>query len=488
MKQNLNRKIEFGDFQTPFGLALKVCRQLRELGIRPNTIIEPTCGLGAFVLAAAQEFTDASSILGFDINDSYLQQLYIRLRETPFLERVHLQQSNFFSTDWQEKLRFVTGELLIIGNFPWVNNATQGVIGGFNLPKKSNFLGFNGFDAISGKANFDISEWMLLETLDWLKNRSGCIAMLVKTAVARKVLAHCQRQALPLVDARIVEIDAKESFNATVDACLLIMNFGSGQVLSNYDYTVSKRDGSLHGLKSGHRNGLMVSDIPKYEKFSFLIGESPQRWRSGVKHDASSVMEFRRTQLGLENGLGETADLEPNYIFPLLKGSDVGNARPWNGRFVLVTQRVVGETTAPIRHFAPRTWEYLERHGDVLDARASTIYMKNPRFSIFGIGDYAFRPWRVAICGLYKKLCFHLVGPVEEKPVMFDDTVYYLSFDSQQEAESVLEVLNSAPATDLLTSLIFWDDKRPIKTGILNLFDWTRFDQHRAGRQPAHHP
>lgn len=102
----------------------------------------------------------------------------------------------------------------------------------------------------------------------------------------------------------------------------------------------------------------------------------------------------------------------------------------------------------------------------------STIYAKNPRFSIFGVGDYAFRPWRIAICGLYKKLRFRLVGPMDSKPVMFDDTVYYVSFDCEEDARRALEKLTSASALSLLSSLVFWDEKRPIKTGILNVLDW----------------
>ncbi|MDR1227987.1 MAG: hypothetical protein LBK55_03050 [Azoarcus sp.] len=123
------------------------------------------------------------------------------------------------------------------------------------------------------------------------------------------------------------------------------------------------------------------------------------------------------------------------------------------------------------------TWTYLEAHASQLDARASTIYAKNPRFSIFGVGDYAFKPWRIAICGLYKKLRFRLVAPIDGRPVMFDDTVYYLSFDTEQKARQTLASLESEEAMGLLSSLIFWDEKRPIKTSILNVLDWSRLPE-----------
>lgn len=476
MNEARKRRIEFGDFQTPELLASKVCTRLAEMGIVPRTVIEPTCGVGAFVLAAAQGFPAAESILGFEVNADYLERLRARLPELPAPERIQLCEADFFATEWKSTLAEVEGPLLVLGNFPWVTNSTQGVIGSTNLPVKSNFQKHNGFDAISGKANFDISEWMLLEVLRWFERRPGDVAMLVKTAVARKILSHAERLGGTVLDACIIGIDAKKEFNAAVEACLLVVRMGEPGTPSSHDYTVYSDLDDRIGRRVGHRQGMTVGDLAKFAEHAYLVGSSPQKWRSGVKHDLSAVMEFTQEGDGLRNGLGEIVDLEPNYLFPLMKGSDIGSNKAWRGKFVLVTQRFVGEPTAAIELEAPKTWAYLMRHAELLDGRGSTIYAKNPRFSIFGIGDYAFRPWKIAICGLYKHLRFRLVGPIDGKTVMFDDTVYCLSFDTEEEAAQTLGLLQSAPATDLLMSLIFWDDKRPIKTGILNLLDWTRLD------------
>ncbi|CAJ0741473.1 hypothetical protein R16034_02659 [Ralstonia edaphis] len=474
MTTEKKRRIEFGDFQTPDDLANQLCTYLHQLGLRPDVVIEPTCGVGAFVLAAARAFPEAEEVRGIDINGSYLDRLQERLAAEPVTPKVRLDQADFFSTDWQSITQALEGHLLILGNLPWVTSSTQGAIGGTNLPEKTNFLGFNGFEAMTGKANFDISEWMLLDMFRWLSGRRGDVAMLVKTAVARKVLAHAERQGEPVVNALIVEIDAKKHFGAFVDACLLVIQLDP-QATPSYDYTILKSVDDTGGRRVGHRQGLTISDLDAFSACSFLVGQSPQKWRSGVKHDASGVMEFTRVPGGYENGLGEIADLEDQYLFPLLKGSDIGSNKDWRSKFVLVTQRTVGQDTAPIRVIAPKTWAYLEAHATQLDGRGSSIYAKNPRFSIFGIGDYAFRPWRIAICGLYKALRFRLVGPIEGRPVMFDDTVYFLSFDTEEEARNVLNLLQSPQATSLLSSLIFWDEKRPIKTSILNSLDWSRF-------------
>jgi len=205
-----------------------------------------------------------------------------------------------------------------------------------------------------------------------------------------------------------------------------------------------------------------------------MVGQSPQKWRSGVKHDAAAIMEFTQTTGGLLNGLGEVVELEPAYLYPLMKGSDIGSNRGWRSKFVLVTQQKTGEDTAHIQRNAPNTWHYLERHADALDSRGSTIYAKGHRFSVFGVGDYAFRPWKVAICGLYKKLNFRLVGPINGKPVMFDDTVCFVSFETESAAQEALDKITSEQTTALMSSMIFWDEKRPIKSSILNTLDWTQ--------------
>lgn len=63
---------------------------------------------------------------------------------------------------------------------------------------------------------------------------------------------------------------------------------------------------------------------------------------------------------------------------------------------------------------------------------------------------------------------------------MFDDTVYYLSFDEEAEAQKIFALLHSDAAKELLSSLIFWDEKRPVKASILNLLDWSRLQSNKT--------
>jgi hypothetical protein len=103
--------------------------------------------------------------------------------------------------------------------------------------------------------------------------------------------------------------------------------------------------------------------------------------------------------------------------------------------------------------------------------RKSSIYKSKPLFSIFSIGNYSFSPYKVAISSLYKKLNFKMLSPIMEKPVMVDDTCNFLSCNTEAEAQIIFSLLTSRDVELFLSSLIFWDSKRPVTTQILNSID-----------------
>jgi hypothetical protein len=87
------------------------------------------------------------------------------------------------------------------------------------------------------------------------------------------------------------------------------------------------------------------------------------------------------------------------------------------------------------------------------------------------VGNYSFAHWKVAISGFYKKLDFKVVGPYAEKPVVLDDTCYFVACKTRDEAFFIDEILNSDIAKDFFSAFIFWDEKRPITVGILKRLD-----------------
>jgi len=457
---------QFGDFQTPRELAKKIIHVLKQNhNIFPDVVIEPSCGKGSFISASFEAFNDAR-ILGFDINAEYIAEARASLKCAVSSGRVSLQQADFFVADWATILAAVQGYVLIVGNPPWVTSSELGKLNSTNLPEKSNFQNRKGIDAITGAGNFDISEWMLLQHVNWLAQRDGAIALLCKYAVARKVMRQVRQTSDHRLFGHVYPIDARRYFNASVDACLFVLTTDTGNAdCEVYDSLDSTRPSRV----IGERDGFIVSNVEGYEKWKHLRGQDARYvWRSGVKHDCSKVMELEPHGPGYKNGFSEVYTLEDDYIFPLFKSSDIGNGRTASYRkLVIITQKTVGEDTARIKEAAPCTWRYLMDHRVHLNNRKSSIYRNKPEFSVFGIGPYSFKPWKVAISGLYKKLSFCIVGPLGGKTVAFDDTINFLSFDTEDEASFICGLLTSSPALEFLDSMIFWDEKRPVTAEIL---------------------
>ena len=464
MSTKIGHTIEFGDFQTPDTLARGVCKTLHRLGVSPESIVEPTCGKGSFLRASVDAFPECTMFLGFEINSDYVET-------TRTIEKVDVHCEDFFNQNWSGTLDRLREPILVVGNPPWVTNSAVGTLGGRNLPFKTNFQNFSGLDAITGKSNFDISEWMLLHLLERLSGRQAVLAMLCKTVVARKVLRHVWSRSLHVATSAIYLIDAAKFFGVSVDACLLVCilepEATSRECAVYPDLEASAHD-STFALRSDH----LVADLDAFNAYGHLSGISPLKWRSGVKHDCSRVMELRlRGNGSFENGFGEAVNIELDYLYPMLKSSELMKPHPAPTRYMIVTQRSVGEDTSQIKRNAPRTWDYLQSHASLLDGRASIIYKNRPRFSVFGIGPYSFAPWKVAISGFYKRLDFRCIGPVDDKPVLLDDTCYFLPCHTEDDARLLANMVNSRSARGFFHSLIFWDAKRPVTVQLLGNLD-----------------
>lgn len=469
MRDQKQHKIEFGDFQTPINLAREVCSLIARTGFHPASILEPTCGTGSFLKASLETFRDVSRVLGFEINPQYVAQAQHAVVRTSPHASVEVYQSDFFLTNWSEIVEAFPEPILIIGNPPWVTNTELSTLGSNNVPMKSNLDNLRGIDALTGKSNFDISEWMLRKNIEWLNGKNGLLAMLCKTTVARKVLLYAWQNGLRAESASLYTLDAQEYFGASVDACLLLVRCnptGNSKECWVFHSLHAQQPDSIFGLQ----DGMLVADVKLYQKRRELTGNGFRGWRSGIKHDCSKVFELHVEHDRLVNGLGEFVELEPEVLFPLLKSSDLaahGKPRRW----MLVPQRAMSDDPSRLRLDAPKTWNYLIAHAHLLDKRKSSIYKNRPRFSLFGVGPYSFAPWKVAIPGLYKKLEFVQVSPFLERPVVLDDTCYFFPCRSEEECNLLYELVMSDPAREFWSALIFWDAKRPITAQLLNSLD-----------------
>ena len=461
--------IEFGDFQTPEKLA-EVCAKIVIARFpEARTIVEPNCGIGNFIQAALTVPSKIDEFYGWEINDKYVEEARRQTRIAGAKKKVVIEHRDFFAIDWDDINTSLRSPCLFIGNPPWVTSAVLGQLESINLPEKTNFQKHNGFDAITGKSNFDISEWMLIKIADYIHDKNSAMAFLIKTSVARKIFLHICNNNLSIDRMAIYSIDAKAHFNVSVDACLFYAE-GTDIQPTEYRCPVFADLEQKHAKQTiGYKRGKIVADIETYKKIQHIDQGSEIAWRSGIKHDTSKIMELRREGRTLINGYGEAVDVPYDYLYPMYKSSNIAKETVVSpARFMLVTQQKIGQETAEIRKNSPKTWKYLLKYQQELDARRSTIYKKAPPYAIFGVGEYSFMPWKVAISGLYKNIKFQLIGSFEGRPIVLDDTCYSLGFERKEQAQFVLELLTSNAGKEFIESIVFHDNKRPVTVAVLN--------------------
>ncbi len=472
-------RTEYGDFQTNAGLANAICQKLAAAGVRPQVVIEPTFGQGNFIVAALQHFPTVEKIYGVEIHQPYCQQAEQAVEgyfsENPGQPRpdIKLLNANVFGFDWAALRKEVAGKnVLLLGNPPWVTSAALSGMDSANVPRKSNQKNHTGLDAMTGKANFDLAEFILFDLLNAFQYADGHMAFLVKNAVTRNILTEQPRRHYRIGHLEQQKINAQQEFGAAVDAGLLVcqLNTEPATTCTESDFYTQKPERVF-----GWSGNKFIANTKHYAEVRELDGVSPYEWRQGIKHDCSKVMELEAASREGEwqNGLGETAALEPDLVFRLLKSSDLKDAVISRSRkHTIVTQSKIGQDTRHIRRSFPQTWAYLEAHATFLNDRKSSIYRSAPPYAIFGVGDYSFKPYKVAISGMYKQTQFSLVLPDSgDKCLMLDDTCYFLSFDNFEDAVAAFLMVNSPPVQNLLASLIFWDAKRVITKEILMRID-----------------
>ena len=464
---------DLGDFQTPPGLVAQVLAALGPtIGGRFPRVLEPTCGRGHFLAGLLGRPDPPREIRGFEIQPAYAEAARSVAAAHPGV-RLVVEAADAFRVDFGRDVPWVEpGPLLVVGNLPWVTAAGLGASGGLNGPGRSNVRRLRGIDAMTGESNFDISEALWLKLIRELAPERPTIALLCKSAVARAVLRGIEAADLPVTSATLWRVDAHRWFGASVDACLFRVEVGPGPKATEapvYAHLAAAGPESSLGLG----RGALIADVDAHRRSAFADGSCPIAWRQGIKHDAADVMELAHGPDGRpRNKRGEVVDVEDEYVYPLLKGADLaGPARPRPRRSVLVPQRRLGEDTRDLARTAPRLWAYLVAHAADFERRKSSIYRGRPPFALFGVGDYSFAPFKVAISGLHKSPRFRAIGPIRGRPAMLDDTGYSLPCRSAEQAATLAAALNGPESLDLLRGLVFRDAKRPITKAVLRRVD-----------------
>ena len=469
-------RAEYGDFQTNKDLSNNICKLLYKQKVTPEIIIEPTCGKGNFIISCLETFDNIKYIYGIEIYKPYIWETkfsildYFLNKKFYNIPEISINHFNVFDFDFDLiRKKHLTQEVLIIGNPPWVTNSKLSILESDNLPVKSNFKRHTGFDAITGKGNFDIGEYISIKLISTFAKSKGSFCFLVKNSVVKNILLEQNKNRYSLSNFQQFDIDAKKEFNVSVNACLLLCSLNK-----NPDITINEYNFYTMALirKYGWVNKKFVADTGLYLKTNNIDGKCPFVWRQGIKHDASKIMEFDILKNHFINKNKEEFEIENDLVFCLLKSSDLkGRTLDSSRKYTIITQKKIGEETQYIKKQFPKTYNYLLNNIEYFSKRKSSIYKGKPLFSIFGIGDYSFKPYKVGISGMYKTTIFSLIKPNLKKPIMLDDTCYFVGFETLIEAEITRFLLNKQETQKFIKSIAFEDAKRMITKDLLMRID-----------------
>ena len=333
------------------------------------------------------------------------------------------------------------GPLLVVGNPPWVTSAELGSLNSASVPPKSNVKRLSGLEARTGSSNFDVAEAVWLKLARELAAESPTIAILCKTSVARGILQFAHRAGLPVVDASIRRIDAARWFGAAVDACLFCARSPGSDPARGTAVAAAatigvpvyraldaaEPDGTL-----GFARGWLVAGSRDVRSLCVRRRRVPADLAAGAqaRRRGGDGAERRTPASGrLRNGAGEVGRRRGRIRLSADQGGRPDAGRPASGPAERCWSPSSGSATTPSgwRRPAPRLWSLPAMptpSGSIGAGRRSTA--AGPRSASSASGRTASPRSRWRSPGMHKAPAFRAVGPRDGRPVMLDDTCYFL--------------------------------------------------------------
>jgi hypothetical protein len=516
----------FGRYDTPTGLAELAVESVRDgdardgvptddsrdggtddsrgADFRDRIVLDPGCGAGAFLAAAARAKLDAfvddadgaldaaaaadaatriaRSARGFDVNPAAVRasRLALVLAVRPLLRRDAVSSfaprvvlaDAVTTTAADPPLDGARADVLL-GNPPWLtwDSLTPRVKdrwrdGPMATPDLDLFTR-RGRDARLGYANDDLSLPFAWTCVHELLRDGGRAAFVLKrdltTGPAGELLRRRRVGDRPLSMRRVHDFGSLSPFGREVAAGTALYRLDVGTAAGADDRiptTRWSRDGETPAFDSltamrrtlaAEETALVPAD-PAAEASPWVradaerraLGPSDYRIRHGVKDDAKAVYALDRETI-------EAHDIEPDHVYPYLKSKHVVKYGLFGHDRHLVPQRLAGEDNADaVRRETPNTYAYLESNRERLEARGSSWFDDGPFYSLFGLGPYTWADYKVVWCRLGFKPHFAVVSTVEdpllgEKPVVPGDHCMFVGTDDEREAHYLCGLLNSAP-------------------------------------------
>ncbi len=177
-------------------------------------------------------------------------------------------------------------------------------------------------------------------------------------------------------------------------------------------------------------------------------------WLNIVGQRPDDILLVENLNIGKRRVMEVQAPIEPDLVFPLLRGRDISKWQAVCSANMLLAQDPnirIGYDENWLKVKLPLTYSYLRRFRVDLGKRKSSSIPSEPFYSIFGVGIYTLSLYKVVWREVAHNLATAVVSTgysdeLGEKVVIPDHTVVYVPCDSQEEAYYVSALLNSSPA------------------------------------------
>jgi len=209
------------------------------------------------------------------------------------------------------------------------------------------------------------------------------------------------------------------------------------KILGQSDYVARE------GVNTGGLNGVYWVDI-LYKRPDGLIVIS--NITQGIKKKVESIQMA----------------IEPDLLYPLLRGRDVKRWQAQSSAYILIVQdreeRRSGIPEDVMKQEYPLTYRYLKQFESVLSERADRKYYPNdsPFYTMRNVADYTFARYKVVWTRVDKDIKGAVISSSEvagvNKVIMPIETAVLVAFNESAEAHYFCSILNSSPWRFVITS------------------------------------
>lgn len=186
---------------------------------------------------------------------------------------------------------------------------------------------------------------------------------------------------------------------------------------------------------------------------AYTGGANAVFWVEIVLRRPDGLVVVRNLTAGAKVKVDEVTEaIEPDLLYPLLRGRDVRRWRAEPSASLLLVQdpvrrRGIDESEMQARH--PRTYGYLKRFEGVLAARRSRgisdmVGKGAPFYTMFAVGDYTFAPWKVVWREQASEMVAAVLGECDGRPIVPDHKLMLVDCQSEGEAHYLCAALNSS--------------------------------------------